>query len=90
VIISPDATGAALEFDGCAVVLEHPASSTAAAAVAANHTAEPPRIPENFDLILSPLTGTEDRHMDRLRSNALESSWHSKRYYWMALQVPAT
>src|SRR6476646_1756725 len=80
VIISPDAT-TELELADCAVVLEHPASSTAAAAaaIAANHAPEPPRIRENFDLMLSPLTGTEARHFfDRLRWNDFESSRHSK------------
>jgi hypothetical protein len=86
VIISPDAT-TELEFDDCAVVLEHPARSTAAAATAANHAPEPLRIPENFDLMLSPLTGTEGRHVFRPSPLGMlsQASRLSKRY-WMELQ----
>src|SRR6478609_4258033 len=83
VIISPDAT-TELEFDDCAVVLEHPARSAAAAATAANHAPDPLRIPENFDLMLSPLTGTEGRHVFRPSPLGMlsQASRLSKRY-WM-------
>src|SRR6478672_9833958 len=72
VIISPDAT-TELELDDCAVVLEHPARSTAAAAEAANHAPEPPRIRENFDLMLSPLTGPKTGTLDRLRLECISN-----------------